>query len=129
MEEVRGRILPETLPHASQMMDFSLKFERMQNIDLAAVDNIESWLADIGFEDVLMETKRWMLGSGEENKDNRGIVLGDWRAIRLGMAKAGIDLGMSDVEWEQLFRDTEEDLREDEAYLILFDFTARKLVS
>ncbi|EJT99809.1 S-adenosyl-L-methionine-dependent methyltransferase [Dacryopinax primogenitus] len=143
MEEVRARI-PETLPHSQRLMKLSLEVEHVRGIDFAAVDHFDTWLKEVGFEQVQVETKPWMLGPGETWKENRELLLGAWRAIRLGTMKAGgsyesnafdhalivagHSFGISEEEWERFIRDLTQELEENEARMTIFSFTARKPV-
>ncbi|KZO96090.1 S-adenosyl-L-methionine-dependent methyltransferase, partial [Calocera viscosa TUFC12733] len=113
LEELYGRIVPE-LPHSAKLMQISLVLERARDIDFAAVEKIPVWLKEAGFENVQVFIKPWKVGPGDEFRDKRDLLLGAWRAIRVGTKKSGYDMGMSDEEWEQFVRDLNQELQDNE---------------
>ncbi|KZO90317.1 S-adenosyl-L-methionine-dependent methyltransferase [Calocera viscosa TUFC12733] len=126
MEELRALVLPDTLPNMERMLQFASAVEKGRDIDFAAVDHLEGWIKEAGFQEVQAEAQRWWLGPGEQGADNRAIIMEGWRAVRRGMKSFGNDLGMSDEEWNGFIHDIEKELAENESWLTVHSFTACK---
>ncbi|KZT52840.1 S-adenosyl-L-methionine-dependent methyltransferase [Calocera cornea HHB12733] len=125
LEELYGRITP-SLPRSTELMRISLELETKRGIDFAAVEKLPEWIGQAGFEDVRVDSRKWILGPGEERAGERAIFLGAWRAIRAGVTAAGYDMGMPDQAWETFVQELEAELDANEAGLVIYSFEARK---